>query len=91
MSIETSSCAADSFKDRGIIDFQSLMINHLRFSLRSFFVPSMTLARPLMAHGHHTRLNELSAVRTYETDLAVLGREDFWFIVAIRTFVVISS
>jgi hypothetical protein len=39
VSIETSSCAAGSFKDRGIIDFQSLMINHLRFSLRSFFVP----------------------------------------------------
>jgi len=26
----------------------------------------------------------LSAVSTYETDLAVLGREDFWLIVAIR-------
>ena len=84
MSIETSSCAAGSFQDGGIIDFQSLMINHLRFSLRSFFVPSMTSARPLMTHGHHTRLNELSAVSTYETDLAVLGREDFWLIVAFR-------
>ena len=27
---------------------------------------------------------ELSAVSTYETDLAVLGREDFWLIVAFR-------
>jgi hypothetical protein len=26
----------------------------------------------------------LSAVSTYETDLAVLGREDFWLIVAFR-------
>jgi hypothetical protein len=38
VSIETSSCAVGSFKDRGIIDFLSLMINHLRSSLRSFFV-----------------------------------------------------
>jgi hypothetical protein len=26
----------------------------------------------------------MSAVSTYETDLAVLGREDFWLIVAFR-------
>jgi hypothetical protein len=26
----------------------------------------------------------VSAVSTYETDLAVLGREDFWLIVAFR-------
>jgi hypothetical protein len=29
-------------------------------------------------------LDALSAVSTYETDLAVLGREDFWLIVAFR-------
>ena len=28
--------------------------------------------------------HSLSAVSTYETDLAVLGREDFWLIVAFR-------
>jgi hypothetical protein len=33
------------------VDFQSLMINHLRFSLRSFLCPSMTSARPLMTHS----------------------------------------
>jgi transposase len=27
---------------------------------------------------------KMSAVSTYETDLAVLGREDFWLIVAFR-------
>jgi len=30
------------------------------------------------------KLTCMSAVSTYETDLAVLGREDFWLIVAFR-------
>jgi hypothetical protein len=34
--------------------------------------------------GPHLWVLNVSAVSTYETDLAVLGREDFWLIVAFR-------
>ncbi len=34
--------------------------------------------------GERSAKTRLSVVSTYETDLAVLGREDFWLIVALR-------